>query len=161
MRSINLSNIGRGWHKLLLGLVVGALLGGGTAYSLSVNNTSEGGYLLCYNVKTTTVTFPGKLSCPTGTKPLEVAGVYSTPVSGSPRSTQSATPKPSTLSTKCTLAYLRSAGANIAQGIESCSSSQFSALQQELENTSSSSTSEIDRLILTEFVRAIQKKIRA
>jgi hypothetical protein len=160
MGKIDLFKSGRGWHKLLLGLVVGALLSSGAAYSLSVNNTSEGGYLLCYNVKTTAVTFPGKLSCPTGTKPLEVAGVYSTPVPGSPRSTRSATPKPSALSTKCTLAYLRSAGANIAGGIESCAGSQFTALLQELETSSSSSTSEIDKRILTELTNAIQKKLK-
>ena len=150
----------RSWHKVLLGLVVGALLSGGTAYSLSVNNTPAGGYLLCYNIKTAAVTFPGKLNCPTGTKPLEVAGVYSTPVPQPSGSTQSAIPKPGSVNAKCTLTYLRSPGVNIPEAIGSCTGSQLNTLLQEVEKSSSSSTSQSDIRILTELVVAIQKKVK-
>ena len=58
--------------KFLAGLVIGISVTGTTAYSVSVNNTPEGGYLLCVNPSSKVVTFPGKLSCPKGSRPLEL-----------------------------------------------------------------------------------------
>ena len=58
--------------RFIVGFVVGSLVFGTAAYSVNVDNTPERGYLLCYNTKTKAVTFPGKLSCPSGTKSLEL-----------------------------------------------------------------------------------------
>lgn len=58
--------------KYILTISVILIFSGSVAYSFSVNNTPEGGYLLCVNPKTKVVTFPNKLSCPTGLKTLEL-----------------------------------------------------------------------------------------
>jgi len=58
--------------RFIAGFVLGSLLCGTAAYSVNVDNTPEGGYLLCYNSKTKAVTYPGKLSCPAGSKALEL-----------------------------------------------------------------------------------------
>jgi len=57
---------------IFLGLFVASILSIAAANSISVNNTAQGGYLLCFNSKTRAITYPGTLSCPTGTKPLEL-----------------------------------------------------------------------------------------
>jgi hypothetical protein len=50
------------------------------AYNKYVSdNTPEGGYLLCANNKTKAVTFPNKLSCPSGTTALDLGGVAGEP----------------------------------------------------------------------------------
>jgi hypothetical protein len=69
--------------RFFAGFTVASLIFGGTAIAVNVNNTPEGGYLLCYNVTTKAVTFPGKLRCPTGTKPLELGAQGSPGVDGS------------------------------------------------------------------------------
>lgn len=56
----------------ILGLVIGCTVVGSTAYSISVDNTPESGYLLCVNTKTNAVTYTGKLQCPRGFKGLEL-----------------------------------------------------------------------------------------
>ena len=64
-----------GIGKFVLGIVTGAVLfsGSAVAYNSYVSdNTPEKGYLLCANNKTKVVTFPNKLSCPSGTKPLDM-----------------------------------------------------------------------------------------
>ena len=58
--------------KYILSMTLVLLLSGTVAYSYSVNNTPEGGYLLCVNSKTKAVKFPNKLSCPAGFKSLEL-----------------------------------------------------------------------------------------
>ena len=58
--------------RFIVGFVLGSLVFGTAAYSVNVDNTPERGYLLCYNAKTKALTFPGKLSCPSGTKSLEL-----------------------------------------------------------------------------------------
>jgi len=58
--------------RFIAGFVLGSLVFGTAAYSVNVSNTPESGYLLCYNTKTKVVSFPGKLSCPNGTKGLEL-----------------------------------------------------------------------------------------
>jgi len=67
-----------GASKFLAGLVVGAILFSGSAIALNSyvsDNTPENGYLLCANLKTKAVTFPNKLSCPSGTKALDLGAV--------------------------------------------------------------------------------------
>ena len=58
--------------RFIVGFVLGSLVFGTAAYSVNVDNTPVRRYLLCYNEKTKAVTFPGKLSCPSGTKSLEL-----------------------------------------------------------------------------------------
>lgn len=59
-------------YRFVFGFVLGSLVFGTTAYGISVNNSPEGGYLLCANMKTKAVTFPGSLKCPSGFKNLEL-----------------------------------------------------------------------------------------
>ena len=64
-----------GTSKFLSGVIVGAILFSGSAIAFNQyisDNTPENGYLLCANLKTKAVTFPNKLSCPTGTKALDM-----------------------------------------------------------------------------------------
>lgn len=68
--------------RFTAGLAIGLALVGSTAYSLSVNNTPEGGYLLCANKKTKVLTYSGKLSCPSGTTPLEMGAAGMDGVNG-------------------------------------------------------------------------------
>lgn len=56
----------------IAGLTLGFLLVGTAAYSFNVDNTPTGGYLLCANKKTKVVTFPNKLSCPSGNTELSM-----------------------------------------------------------------------------------------
>jgi hypothetical protein len=157
----------QGWLKVLVGFMAGTILSGTAAYSLTVNNTPEGGYLLCYNTKTSAVTFPGKLKCPRGTKALEVAGVngaYSTNPSTVEPSTS---PTPAKTSLKCTLAYLMKPGVNIAEGVASCNGNEIDKLLKDvqLEGDASSSTVSIEKQkllieITTAIVVEIQKKVK-
>lgn len=59
-------------RQTLLIAVLCSLLFSGSAIALNVNNTPEGGYLLCANTKSGTVTYTGKLTCPNGSKRLEI-----------------------------------------------------------------------------------------
>ena len=64
-----------GVSKFLTGVIVGALFFSGSAIAYNEyvsDNTPENGYLLCANKKTKAVTFPNKLTCPTGTIPLDM-----------------------------------------------------------------------------------------
>lgn len=64
-----------GAARFVAGLVAGAILfsGSAVAYNSYVSdNTPEVGYLLCANNKTKAVTFPNKLTCPSGTKALDM-----------------------------------------------------------------------------------------
>ena len=56
----------------IAGLTLGLLFVGTAAYSFNVDNTPTGGYLLCANKKTKVVTFPNKLSCPSGNTSLSM-----------------------------------------------------------------------------------------
>jgi hypothetical protein len=67
-----------GASKFLAGIVIGGVLFSGSAIALNnyvSDNTPENGYLLCANLKTKAVTFPNKLSCPSGTKALDMGAV--------------------------------------------------------------------------------------
>jgi len=64
--------------NFVVGFVIGAILFSGSAYAVSnyvSDNTPENGYLLCANKSTKAVTFPNKLSCPSGTIPLDLGAV--------------------------------------------------------------------------------------
>jgi len=163
-----------GWGKALIGFIVGVVMSGGAAYSLSVNNTPEGGYLLCYSTRTGSVTFPGKLSCPNGTKSLEVSGV-NTPRTQIPSSSlPTATPSPAQSNLKCTLGYLLKYGSNIPEGIASCTDGQMSKLMNEIQvaideassnnandSTESEETKKKLNTILAAIMFNIQKKVKS
>jgi S1-C subfamily serine protease len=57
-------------NQMILGIVGALIFVSGTAYGVSVGNTPDTGYLLCANKKTGALTYPAKLSCPTGTYSL-------------------------------------------------------------------------------------------
>ena len=57
-------------NQLIFGVVGALLFVTGTAYGVSVTNTPDTGYLLCANQKTRALTYPAKLSCPSGTSSL-------------------------------------------------------------------------------------------
>lgn len=64
--------------KFVSGFIMGAVLFSGTAFAVNdfvSDNTPANGYLLCANIKTKVVTFPSKLICPKGTKPLDLGAV--------------------------------------------------------------------------------------
>jgi hypothetical protein len=74
MKRIQISGMG----KFISGVVVGAVVFSGSAIAVNSyvsDNTPENGYLLCANIKTKAVTFPNKLSCPSGTKALDMGAV--------------------------------------------------------------------------------------
>ena len=67
-----------GTGKFLAGVIVGAVVFSGSAIAVNnyvSDNTPENGYLLCANKKTKVVTFPNKLSCPSGTTALDLGAV--------------------------------------------------------------------------------------
>jgi len=64
-----------GKARFTIGFIVGSIVFGSSAFATTTilaTNTPDGGYLLCFNSKTKAVTYPGKLSCPTGTKALDL-----------------------------------------------------------------------------------------
>jgi hypothetical protein len=67
-----------GSSKFLVTVVIGTALFSGSAIALNnyvADNTPENGYLLCANLKTKAVTFPNRLSCPSGTMALDLGAV--------------------------------------------------------------------------------------
>ena len=64
-----------GKARFTIGFIVGSIVFGSSAFAATTilaTNTPNGGYLLCFNSKTKAVTYPGTLSCPTGTKALDL-----------------------------------------------------------------------------------------
>ena len=62
-------------NRFVVGFIVGAMLFSGSAFAYNSyvsENTPDTGYLLCANSKTKAVTFPNKLSCPSGTIALDM-----------------------------------------------------------------------------------------
>ena len=157
-----------GYGKFFVGLLAGAMLAGGVAYSATVNNTPEGGYLLCANSKTRVVTFPAKLSCPSGTKPIEVAGAFS----GSNNYAEGAiedSPTPATskptknASARCNLDYLLQPNADVDAGVASCTPKELNNLVQQISAVDDDPNLSVQQkqkaiLILTNLVSAIAKK---
>lgn len=73
-----IKNLGTGFVRVFSGIVIGALFFSGSAIAVNhyvSDNSPANGYLLCANLKTKAVTFPGKLSCPSGTKALDLGAV--------------------------------------------------------------------------------------
>lgn len=62
-------------RNFVVGFVIGAILFSGSAYAVTnyvSDNTPEKGYLLCASKTTKAVTFPNKLTCPSGTIALDM-----------------------------------------------------------------------------------------
>ncbi len=159
-----------GYGKFLIGLLVGAMLTGGIAYSATVNNTPEGGYLLCANNKTRVVTFPSKLSCPTGTKAIEVAGAFSSAgdFNSEPSEEVGTPPNPKTTkgsNARCSLDYLLQPDSDVEAGTASCTSKELNALIQQIsaiDTDPSLSLAQKQKAIgiLASLVSAISKKTK-
>lgn len=72
------TQLGSSAGKFFVGVIVGAVLFSGSAIAVNhyvSDNSPANGYLLCANLKTKAVTFPNKLSCPSGTKALDLGAV--------------------------------------------------------------------------------------
>lgn len=159
-----------GYGKFFVGLLAGAMLAGGVAYSATVNNTPEGGYLLCANNKTRVVTFPSKLSCPSGTKPIEVAGAFSASHDYAEESVEDsptpATSKPTkNASARCNLDYLLQPNADVDAGVSSCSPKELSNLVQQVSAVDNDPNLSLEQKqkaisILASLVNAIAKKVK-
>jgi hypothetical protein len=157
-----------GYGKFFMGLLVGAMLVGGVAYSTTVNNTPEGGYLLCANNKTRVVTFPSKLSCPSGTKPIEVAGAFSASNDYAEESVEDsptpATSKPTkNASARCNLDYLLQPNADVDAGVASCTPKELNNLIQQVSAVDDNPNLSVEQKkkaisVLTILVNAIAKK---
>lgn len=68
-----------GKARFTIGFIVGSIVFGSSAFAATTilaTNTPSGGYLLCFNSKTKAVTFPGTLSCPSGTKALDLGASW-------------------------------------------------------------------------------------
>ena len=160
----------RGYGKFFIGLLVGAMLAGGVAYSATVNNTPEGGYLLCANNKTRVVTLPSKLICPSGTKPIEVAGALSASNNYVEESAEDsptpATSKPTkNASVRCNLDYLLQPNADVDAGIASCSSKEINNLVQQVSAVDNDPNLSVEQKkkaisILAALVSLIAKKVK-
>ncbi len=159
-----------GYGKFFIGLLAGAMLAGGVAYSASVNNTPEGGYLLCANNKTRVVTFPSKLSCPSGTKPIEVAGAFGSSNNYAEESVEDsptpATSKPTkNTSARCNLDYILQPNADVDAGVASCTPKELNNLIQQVEAVGNDPNLSLEQKskaisILANLVNAIAKKVK-
>jgi hypothetical protein len=158
------------YRNFLIGLIVGVLVTSGVAYSASVNNTPEGGYLLCANTKTKAVTFPSKLSCPSGNLSLEVAGVMSNsqaaPSNGSaPKSSASAQPTNQASNPQCTLDYLLQTNIDVPTVLAGCSTKELSLIPSQADKISANPGADpvlTKRAIsiITAVVVEIQKRVK-
>ena len=71
-----------GRRNFILGFISGAILFSGSAYAVTSyvsDNTPQNGYLLCANKNTKAVTFPNKLTCPSGTIVLDMGAAIGEP----------------------------------------------------------------------------------
>jgi len=178
------------FNRFLPGFVVATMLLGGAAIAVNVNNTPQGGYLLCANNKTRAVTYPGTLKCPSGTTAIEVPGQNgfaassNSPVESSPSPQKSSSAPTSGGDSRCTLTYLQANPGQRDIVLPLCSSTQFGQLQSDLNVFSQQcetalaelkkdATLNADKIakkiseckdsmsILTSIVSAIAKKVKA
>jgi hypothetical protein len=125
--------------RFIAGFVVATLIFGVGAVAVNVNNTPEGGYLLCANKKTRAVTFPGTLKCPSGTVEIQVPGSNSDFSSIEDNSEDTNTNNSNQTSVEnnkgianCNLNYLQNNPSQVSAIVSQCSSGQLSKLQVEL-----------------------------
>ncbi len=123
--------------RFISGFVIASLIFGFSAIAVNVNNTPEGGYLLCANNRTKVVTFPGSLKCPSGTTPIQVPGsgnYISAPEENetSPKSSPTRNTNNSKGFINCNLNYLLNNSNQVSQVVSQCSSQQLTTLQRDL-----------------------------
>ena len=120
--------------RFISGFVIASLLFGVGAVAVNLNNTPEGGYLLCANKKTRAVTFPGTLKCPSGTVEIQVPGTNSHIALPEDNSSSSGNSGTSNNSSKgkgtpnCNWSYLQKNMDQLSKILELCSSTQFNGL---------------------------------
>ena len=124
--------------RFATGFLIASLMFGGAAIAVNINNTPEGGYLLCANNKTRAVTYPGTLKCPSGTTAIEVPGRSA--MQGPDQNADSPSPIPTKSSpsaapsgdSRCTLNYLKSNPTQASLVVPNCSIQQLTQLQADL-----------------------------
>ena len=137
--------------NFVAGFLTATLILGVSAFAINVNNTPEGGYLLCANNKTNAVTYARNLKCPSGTTPIQVPGTTSDiSNAGDDSETSSSTPSTQTDnnakgSANCVLSYLQANPNQINTIVQQCSTSQLSKLQTDLSAFQRDSQIQLDR----------------
>ena len=131
-------------------ILISALILGGSAVAINVNNTPQGGYLLCVNNKTRVVTFPGTLRCPNGTTSIQIPGSENVS-SGSqkdPKQGTSETASPSNTKSepRCNLEFLIQNKSQVSDVLAKCSSKQLSDLEKSLSEQTMRIQSDLDKL---------------
>ena len=124
--------------RFISGFVIASLIFGFSAIAVNVNNTPEGGYLLCANKKTKAVTFPGTLKCPSGTVEIQIPGNSgsndsledNSQSSGNSSSTNNLNNSKGNIN--CNLNYLLNNPNQAGNVVSQCSSQQLTTLQREL-----------------------------
>lgn len=122
-------------NKFLPGFLVASLVFGGTAIAVNVNNTPQGGYLLCANNKTRAVTFPGTLKCPSGSTAIEVPGQagFQPPAEPTPSPVKSISSGSSAAGDpNCNLTFLQKNPSLVSSIVDKCSGSDLLKLQADL-----------------------------
>ena len=151
--------------KFISGFVFASLLFRVGAVAVNVNNTPEGGYLLCANKKTRAVTFPGTLRCPSGTVEIFIPGTNSDITLPNNSSSSSSNPGTTNNSSNsngnvnCNLTYLQNNPNQISTVVPQCSTSQLSKLQTDLSNFDRESQARLDDEI--KKGQALQKEAEA
>ena len=137
------------FNKFVPGFIIASLLFGGAAIAVNVNNTPQGGYLLCANNKTRAVTYPGTLKCPSGTTAIEVPGQngFEAPISQATPMASKSVGSNATSSAgdpNCNLVYLRNNPTKVSEVVPNCSSANLQILQTDLNKFQEESTKKLD-----------------
>lgn len=154
--------------RFISGFVIASLIFGFSAIAVNVNNTPEGGYLLCANNRTKVVTFPGSLKCPSGTTPIQVPGngnYISAPEESnpSPKSSPTGTNNNTKGSSKCVLSIIQANPKVISEIIPLCSSEQLKKLDSELKDQTTKIQADIKKAFeVNDFVLygTLQEKLQ-
>ena len=123
--------------RFISGFIVASLIFGFSAFAVNVNNTPQGGYLVCVNNKTRVMTYPGTLKCPSGHSQIEIPGI-SNINSDSNTNTASTNKNNSDGSTNtsgnknCNLPYLQKNPNQINEIVSQCSSSDLNKPQMDI-----------------------------
>lgn len=134
--------------KFISGFITASLIFGASAVAVNVNNTPQGGYLLCVNNKSKVVTFPGTLKCPGGTSPIEIPGnsnvnfASENNTSGNSKNNSNQNNAGSG-NKNCNLSYLQKNPTQVNTVVSQCSSTELAKLQTELSDFEKESENKI------------------
>ena len=120
--------------RFIAGFLIASLLFTAGAVAVNVNNTPQGGYLLCANTKTKAVIFPGTLKCPNGTKEIFVPGSNMVTSDNSENTSNNSSSNQSNGkgNLNCNLTYLQNNPNQIETIVPQCSNIELSKLQNDL-----------------------------